>query len=135
MNKRLFVLLLAILVIGMVVPAQAQSQPVTIRLSSLAGVDEAKELQGILDKINQSQTEYKIVHEPIPSDFYTQIQTQLAGGTAADLLWIDQDHMSLAAEGVFLPLTDCLKNAPAKSAGDVKDYAPDIMATSIQKDV
>jgi multiple sugar transport system substrate-binding protein len=134
MKNRLIVLtiLLALLLTGTITRAQS---PVTLRMSTWAGVDEAKELQAILDKINASQTEYKIVHEPIPSDYYTQIQTQLAGGTAADLLWIDQDHMSLAAEGVFLPLTDCLKNAPAKSAADVKDYYPDIMATSMQKDV
>src|SRR5207248_8662362 len=43
--------------------------------------------------------------------------------------------LALASEGVFLPLTDCLKNAPAKSAGDVNDYYPDVLSIVKQGDV
>jgi len=112
----------------------AAQSPVTIRMATWTGVDEAKQLQAIIDKINASQTEYNIVHEPLPSDYYTQIQTQLAGGTAADLLWMDQNHMSLAADGSFLPLTDCVANAKPESAGDVKDYYPGVIQTAYQGD-
>jgi multiple sugar transport system substrate-binding protein len=136
MRNRLIVLtiLLALLLTGIVSPTRAQS-PVTIRMATWAGVDEAKELQVILDKINKDNKDFQIVHEPIPSDYYTQVQTQLAGGTSADLLWMSQEFMSLAADGVYLPLTDCLKDAPAKSAGDVKDYYPEIISTATQKGV
>jgi len=65
----------------------------------------------------------------------TQVKTQLAGGTAADLYWVGNEDLALASEGVFLPLTDCLKDAPAKSAGDVKDYYPDIISTATQDGV
>src|SRR4051812_21275438 len=110
MNRKLILAcLLALLVLSATVVAA--QEPVTIRMGTWTGVDEAAELQTILDKINASQTEFKIVHEPQPADYYTQVQTQLAGGTAPDLLWIDQDHLSLAADGPFLPLTDCVANA------------------------
>jgi multiple sugar transport system substrate-binding protein len=105
----------------------ANAQPVTITLSTWAGVEEAAELQTILDEINASNSEFQIVHEPIPADYYTVMQTQLAGSVGADLYWVDQDNMSLAAEGVFLPLDDCLADAPANSAGDVNDYYPGIL--------
>ena len=135
-NRNILKVLLAVLLLVTIgTPVPTAAQPATIRMATWAGVDEAKELQQILDKINANNPDFKIVHEPIPSDYYTQIQTQLAGSTAADLLWMDQDHMSLAADGVFMPLTDCVKSAPAKSAGDVKDYYPDIISTAIQNDV
>jgi multiple sugar transport system substrate-binding protein len=105
----------------------ANAQPVTITLSTWAGVEEAAELQTILDEINAGNSEFQIVHEPIPADYYTVMQTQLAGSVGADLYWVDQDNMSLAAEGVFLPLDDCLADAPANSAGDVNDYYPGIL--------
>ncbi len=126
--------IVALLVVASLAPAQAQNK-VSIRIATWAGVDESKEFQTILDKINKDSKEFEIVHQPIPSDYMTQVKTQLAGGTAADLYWIGNEDLALAAEGVFLPLTDCLKDAPAKSAGDVKDYYPDIISTATQKGV
>jgi len=128
MRKSRIVLLtvMVVLVFGILIPAQAQD-PVTITMSTWTGVDEAAQLQAIIDKINEGNTEYQIVHQPLPSDYYTQIQTQLAGGTAADLLWMDQNHMSLAADGSFLPLTECVADAAAGTAGDVKDYYPGVL--------
>jgi multiple sugar transport system substrate-binding protein len=134
MNRKLIlVCVLALLALSATVVA-AQS-PVTIRMTTWAGVDESAELQKIIDKINDGNTAFQIVHEPQPADYYTQIQTQLAGGTAADLMWLDQDHISLAADGSFLPLTDCVANAPKGSAGDVSDYYPGIIQTAYQNDV
>jgi multiple sugar transport system substrate-binding protein len=127
--KRITGLLLLVLLVLSLMPAAAQ-EPVTIRMSTWAGVDEAAELQEILDGINASQTEYQIVHEPIPSDYYTQVKTQLAGNTGADLFWIDQNNMALKSEGVFMDLTECVADAPAGSAGDLADYYPGILAVN-----
>lgn len=135
MRKTSVVLLIVsvFLVSGSLIPALAQ-EPVTITMSTWAGVDEAAQLQGIIDGINEGNTEYQIVHQPLPADYSTQIQTQLAGGTAADLLWMDQGQMSLAADGSFLPLTDCVANAEAGTAGDVADYYPGVIQTAYQGD-
>jgi multiple sugar transport system substrate-binding protein len=43
------------------------------------------------------------------------------------MYWIDQDHMSLAAEGVFMPIDECVADAEAETAGDLADYYPGIL--------
>jgi multiple sugar transport system substrate-binding protein len=127
--KRPIIGLFLVLLILSVMPVAAQ-EPVTIRMSTWAGVDEAAELQTILDGINAGQTEYQIVHEPIPSDYYTQVKTQLAGDTGADMFWIDQNNMALKSEGVFMDLTECLADSAAGTAGDLADYYPGILAVN-----
>lgn len=127
--KRLFAVLLIAMLVG-VLSVAAQSDPVTITISTWAGVDEAAEMQVLIDEINASQSDYRIVSQPIPSDYYTQVKTQLAGGTGADLFWMDQNNMALAADGVFLPLDDCLADSAPQSAGDLSDYYPGILAVN-----
>ncbi len=113
-----------------IAPAFAQDVP-TITISTWAGVDEAAELQLIIDEINANTTEYQIVHQPIPADYYTVVQTQLAApGTGADMYWMDQNHMALKAEGVFLDVAPYLEGAEAGSAGDLSDYYPGILAVN-----
>lgn len=126
MKRMIGSLILLGLMLSLVGTAFAQ-EPVTITMSTWAGVEEAAELQEILDEINASNDAFQIVHEPIPADYYTTVQTQIAGGVGADLYWIDQDNMALASEGVFLNLDSCLADAPEGSAGDVNDYYPGIL--------
>lgn len=131
MNRKILMMcLLALLALSATVVAA--QDPVTIRMGTWAGVDEAAELNTILDEINANNTAFQIIQEPQPADYYTQIQTQLAGGTAPDLMWIDQDHMALAADGSFLSLNDCVANAEPETAGDVNDYYPGILQTAYQ---
>jgi multiple sugar transport system substrate-binding protein len=127
--KRVFAVLLIVMLVGVMAVA-AQSDPVTITISTWAGVDESAELQGLIDEINASQSDFQIVHQPIPSDYYTQVKTQLAGGTGADLFWMDQNNMALAADGVFLPLDECLAGSEPETAGDLSDYYPGILAVN-----
>ena len=74
-------------------------EPVTVRISPWAGVDGAAELQVLIDEINASQSDYRIVHEPIPSDYYTQVQTQIAGGTGDDRMAFCSSNASDADRG------------------------------------
>jgi len=121
--------LIALVVLSVTLPVFAQD-PVSIRISTWAGVDESAEFQALIDDINASQSAYQVVHEPIPSDYYTQVQTQIAGGTGADLYWMDQNHMALASEGIFMPIDECVSGAPAQTAGDLTDYYPGILAVN-----
>jgi multiple sugar transport system substrate-binding protein len=127
-----FSLLMAIVMLLLSTSSVLAQEPVTVRISTWAGVDEAAELQVLLDEINASQSAYKIIHEPIPSDYYTQVQTQIAGGTGADLYWIDQNNMALASEGIFYPVSECasVANAEPQTAGDLNDYYPGILAVN-----
>lgn len=128
-HKMLGTLVILLLVLSMM-PAAAQG-PVTITISTWAGVGEAAELQVILDAINAENTDFQIVHQPIPSDYYTVVQTQLAGTLGADMFWIDQNNMALKSEGVFMDLAEeCLVDAEPGSAGDLSDYYPGILAVN-----
>ena len=103
---------------------------VTIRLSTWAGVEEAAELQELLDEINASQGHYQIIHEPAPADYYTKIQTTLAGGTAADLMWLSQEFIAgFSDQGALLDVTDCIV-ASDNPAADLDDYFPEIIKTA-----
>ena len=103
---------------------------VQIRLATWAGVDEAKELQAVIDKINAQATTFEIVHEAQPADYYTKIQTNLAGGTAADLLWLSQEFIAGYADiGALLDITDRLNN-DSRPAAMLDDYFPDILQTA-----
>ncbi|EKP95548.1 ABC transporter substrate-binding protein [Thermaerobacter subterraneus] len=96
-------------------------EKVTIRLATWAHAEEAKELQAILDRINAESDRWQIVHEPIPSDYATKIQTMLAGNTAPDLFWlVQEDVIPFAASGVLLKLDEHLQNdsRPAANLGD-----------------
>ena len=128
--KMRFVVVAVALMLCALGPAMAQDAPI-ITISTWAGVDEAAEFQEIIDEINANTTEYQIVHQPIPADYYTVVQTQLAApGSGADMYWMDQNNMALKAEGVFMDLSACLANAEPGSAGDLSDYYPSILAVN-----
>ncbi len=112
-------------------PAQpASGDKATIRLATWAGVEEAKELQAVIDKINGAATTYQIVHEPQPADYYTKIQTNLAGGTAADLMWLSQEYIvGYADKGVLLDISDQL-STDTRPAAKLDDYFPNVLQTA-----
>src|SRR5215218_1609979 len=67
-------------------------EKVQIRLASWVGAEEGAELQTVIDKVNQEATDFEIVSEPSPDGYDTKLQTTLAGGNAADLLWLSQEY-------------------------------------------
>ncbi|MGC9398245.1 MAG: ABC transporter substrate-binding protein [Anaerolineae bacterium] len=116
-------------------PETTEEEPaekITIRLSTWAGVEEAAELQEVLDEINASSDTLTIVHEPAPDDYYTKIQTALAGGTSADLFWLSQEWIrGMAAQGALLDITDYLEADTTHPAADLDDYFEDIIMTAM----
>ena len=103
-------------------PAGGTGEKVPVKLSTWAGVDEAKELQAIIDKLNAAATTYTITQESSPSEYWTKVQTTIAGGTAADLLWVDQEHLpDLASRGALLDITNNLSTSQSPAA-KLDDY-------------
>ena len=101
-----------------------------IRLSTWTGVDEAKELQAVIDRINAKATTYQIVHEPQPADYYTKLQTNLAGGSAADLIWLSQEYVTgYANRNVLLDISARLA-ADTRPAAKLDDYYPSVLQTA-----
>ena len=113
--------------------AYGQAKP-QVRFSTWAGVDEAKELQAVVDKVNQAATTFEIVSEPNPADYYTRLQTTISGGNAADLFWLSQEYVAgYADRGALLDITDQL-TGDAGPAGDLADYYPSVLQTAQYND-
>jgi multiple sugar transport system substrate-binding protein len=110
-------------------PAAAQART-QVRLGTWAAVEEATELQGVIDKVNAEATDFQIVSEPQPADYYTKLQTTIAGGTAPDLFWLSQEYVAgYASLGALLDLSDRLAAAEAPAA-KVDDYFEPILRTA-----
>lgn len=112
-------------------PAVAGAQEkVQIRLSTWAAVEEAAELQIVLDAVNAEATDFEIVSEPQPSDYYTKLQTTIAGGTAPDLFWLSQEYVAgYASLGAAMDISDRLA-ADESPAADLSDYFEPILRTA-----
>jgi len=128
MKKYLRIILLAALVLAMlpttIQTTQAQDK-VQLRITNWAGVDEAAEFQVIVDEVNANSDSFEIIYEPQPADYYTQLQTELAGETGPDLFSLDQDHMSWAFDGVLLDISEYLA-ADTRDVANSDDYFPGI---------
>ena len=66
----------------------------TITLATWAGAEESNELQAVIDKVNAEATDFEIVHQANPADYYTKMQTMIAGNTAPDLMWLSQEYVA-----------------------------------------
>lgn len=99
-----------------------KQEKVTVRLSTWAGEEESKELQGIIDKLNEKSNKYKIVQDSNPADYDTRLTTQLSGDGGPDLFWVSaQRAAQFAAKGAMLDITDKL-NSSSNPAAKVSDY-------------
>jgi multiple sugar transport system substrate-binding protein len=113
-------------------PPPPPTEKVTIRITTWAGVEESAELQEVIDAINAEVEHFEIVHEPAPDDYYTKVQTALAGGTSADLIWLSQEWIAgMADQGALLDITDYLKADDEHPAADLTDYFADVIKTAM----
>ncbi len=105
-----------------------------LTMSIWAGVDEAKEFQAIIDGINAKATNYRVTVQASPQEYVTKLQTGLAAGTAADIFWVDVDHLSgLADKGALLDMTDLIKADKTHPAANLDDYFPGAVEAATYK--
>lgn len=114
---------------GAIAVTHAQGK-VQVRLGTWAAVEEANELQAVIDEINANAEEFEIVSEPQPADYYTKLQTTIAGRTGPDLFWLSQEFIANYAElGAILDISEML-NADDSPAADLSDYFEEILKTA-----
>ena len=132
MSKYLRIAVFLMLVVAMLPLAGSSNaqDKVTIRITTWAGVEEAAEFQTIIDEVNASQDAIEIIHEPKPSDYMLTLQTSLAGGEAADLMWLGLCDMAMAYEDVLLDFTDYLEG-DARPAANPDDYFADVWQAGV----
>lgn len=120
---------------GAATTAAAGGPKVELTMSIWAGVDEAKEFQAIIDTINSKATAYHVTVQASPQEYVTKLQTGLASGTAADIFWVDVDHLSgFADKGSLLDMTGMLKADKTHPAANLDDYFPGALAAATYKD-
>jgi multiple sugar transport system substrate-binding protein len=103
----------------------------TITLATWAGADESKELQAVIDKVNAAATDFQIVHQSIPADYYTKVQTMIAGNTAPDLMWLSQEYVANYADsGAIMDITDQVAKLSDMPAAKLDDYYPGSLAVA-----
>jgi multiple sugar transport system substrate-binding protein len=121
---------------GTEAPTTAPSgEKTTINLATWASADEAKELQAVIDKVNAEATDFQIVHQAIPSDYYTKVQTMIAGNTAPDLMWLSQEYVANYADnGALLDITDQVAKLSDMPAAQLDDYYPDVLKVAKYND-
>jgi len=117
-------------------PTTAPSgEKVTITLATWAGADESKELQAVIDKVNAEATDFEIVHQPNPADYYTKVQTMIAGNTAPDLMWLSQEYVAnFADNGAIMDITDQVAALSDMPAAQLDDYYPGSIAVAKYND-
>lgn len=107
----------------------------TITLVTWAGAEEAKELQEVIDQVNAEATDFQIVHQANPADYYTKIQTMIAGNTAPDLMWLSQEYVAnFADNSAILDITDQVAALSDMPAAQLDDYYPGSIAVARYND-
>jgi multiple sugar transport system substrate-binding protein len=107
------------------------AEKVTITLATWTGADESKELQAVIDKVNAEATEFQIVLQAVPSDYYTKLQTMISGNTAPDLMWLSQEYVAnYAVNGALMDITDQVASLSDMPAANLDDYYPGSLAVA-----
>ena len=101
------------------------AQQVEIRLTGWTSSDaEQKLFEQILDEFRAANPDIKLTYEPIPSDYATKLQTDIAAGSVADVFYVD----SLAApdfmvNGALLELDSFMQ----KDSVNAADFYPGLI--------
>ncbi|GEL45158.1 hypothetical protein CHO01_02740 [Cellulomonas hominis] len=95
--------------------------PVTLTIATWANDTEADELDAILDELNAAQDVYRLEQMVVPGgEYYTKLQTMIAGRQSPDLFWLSQEYVpAYAANGTLTDLTGLVDDRV-----DLADYLP-----------
>ncbi|WML49136.1 sugar ABC transporter substrate-binding protein [Neobacillus sp. PS3-34] len=86
---------------------------VKLKMATWAGGDELKQMQSIVDKVNQANKKsYQVTLVSIPDNYYMKVQTQLSAGNAPDLLWMSQEQIKpFILNGALTPIDKYYKKS------------------------
>ena len=101
---------------------------VNLTIATWANETEAREFDEIIEQLNNSQDVYHLSQEMIPANFYTVLQTMIAGRQAPDLFWLAQEYIpAYATNGAIVNLDDFLA---AQSQIDMSDFLDGALNTA-----
>ena len=108
MKKALLLSFILVLVLGMVVPAQAQDEKVTLVMGSWR-VDDVAQMEAVLAAFNEAYPNIEVVFDPTnPPDYNATLQSQFETGTAPDLMYVRSfaTGRGLYDQGFIADITD-----------------------------
>ncbi|MGO4179762.1 sugar ABC transporter substrate-binding protein [Paenibacillus sp. MCAF9] len=92
---------------------------VKLKVATWAGAEELREFEDLVAKVNTSATDYEIVVQSIPADYYQKLQTMIAGKQAPDFMWLSQEYIAqYASLGAIAPLDEHLSGLSNYKADD-----------------
>ncbi|VTR76176.1 ABC transporter substrate-binding protein [Cellulomonas hominis] len=108
-----------------------EAGPVELTLATWANETESGELDAILDELNAAQDVYRLEQMVVPGgEYYTKLQTMIAGRQAPDLYWLSQEYVpAYATNGTLTDLTGLVEDAV-----DLDDYLPGSLDTATVDD-
>ena len=123
MKKVLLLSFVLVLVMGMVIPAQAQDETVTLVMGSWR-VDDVAQMETVLAAFNEAHPNIEVVFDPTnPPDYNATLQSQFETGTAPDLMYLRSfaTGRGLWDQGFIADITDLpgLKDAFSPEAQSV----------------
>jgi len=100
--------------------------PTTVRITGWTSSPAEDQLfQQVLDDFSSKNADIKVQYEPIPSDYATKQQTDIAAGTIADVFYVDSlVAPDLMAAGQLMALDDMMSAAGVKTS----DYYPGLIS-------
>lgn len=122
-------LAVALLACSLIGCRSAPDGPPVIKFATWFGAQEAKELQPIVDAINQRHAgEFRLEPIAIPGEYLTKVDTMMAAKMAPDLFLLSQEYVpSYADIGAVLDLEDRIRRDPAIA---LDDYYPASLETA-----
>ena len=82
-----------------------------------------------IERFNEFYPDVTVEYQPIPSDFQTKLKAQMAGGTAPDVFYVDDQLMTaFGSSGQLLPLDDYMTQAGASR----DDFIPALLTIFTQ---
>ncbi len=86
---------------------------------------EQKIYRDSITRFNKVYPDVKVDYQPIPSDFQTKLKAAMAGGTAPDVFYVDDQLMTaFGPTGQLLPLDDYMKEAGTSRS----DFIPALLS-------
>src|SRR5690606_140434 len=126
MSHKLSLSVALILVIGATLlafaPAAAAQEQVNLRLATWDDENAARVTQVVLDGFMEKYPEISVVNEPLGDDAHVKLLTQLAAGTAADVVMVDSGFLGLVKD-FLMPLDEYI--ADPEIGINVEDYYPE----------
>ncbi len=124
MQKRVMWAMVIVLIVSMVTVGFGKT---VLRVTTWAGAAETALDEAIIAEFMKQNPEYEVIYEPVPTNYYQKILTDIGAGTPPDVVLLDAEMVPRYVEGNFLTdLTPFLNRLVRENVpgADVNQFFP-----------